>query len=223
MATEKEHSGRSISPDYWDRISDRYDRQLWLESRSVRCLLELASPTAHTRVLDLATGTGAILRALAARPSPPHHVVGVDRSEAMLAHVPPFPDGWSKVQADARDLPFADCSFDLVTASYLLHLLDETDRSAVLNEAHRVLQPKGLIAVLTPAIPPGGPLRPIAWALNQLAARVPERFGGLRALDPTQPLSEAGFETLSTRQTAHGYIAMSTLARKSNAQGPRER
>lgn len=219
MATNKKQSRRSIPVDYWDRVSDRYDRQRWLESSSVRCLLELASPTAHARVLDLATGTGAILRVMAARPSPPHNVVGVDRSNAMLRHVPPLPDGWSTVQADARALPFAECTFDLVTVSYLLHLLDKRDRATVLNEAHRVLRPNGRLAVLTPAIPPGGPLRPIARALDHLAARAPERFGGLRALDPTESLLKAGFQILATRHTARGYIAMSTLARKGAAPG----
>ncbi len=214
MTTTEPPSGRSIPPDYWDRVSNRYDRQLWLESRSVRCLLELASPTAGTRMLDLATGTGAVLRALVVRSSRPHHVVGVDRSQAMLGHVPPLPDGWTTMCADARDLPFADASFDLVTASYLLHLLGDADRVAVLEEARRVLRPHGLIAVLTPAIPPGGPLRPLARALDQLAARAPEWFGGLRALDPAQPLSAAGFELLATRHTARGYIATCTLARR---------
>ena len=214
MTTAKQHRGRPIPADYWDRVSVRYDRQLWLESASVRCLLDLAAPTPHATVLDVATGTGAVLRILAARPSPPRQVVGVDRSQAMLERVPPLPDGWTTIRADARELPFADCTFDLVTASYLLHVLDDIDRAGVLNEAHRVLRHDGVIGVLTPAIPPRGPLRPVARALNQLAARAPEHFAGLRALDPSASLSKAGFEILRTRHTARGYIAMCTLAKR---------
>ena len=207
------------SPDVWDRVSARYDRQLWLERASVRCLLDLAAPRPDMKLLDVATGTGAVLRALATRPARPREVIGVDRSRAMLARVPRLPEGWRTEQADVRALPFPDSSFDLATAAYLLQLLDDTDRGTVLRELRRVLRPDGLIAVLTPAIPAGGPLRPIARALDRLAAQRPDRFGGLRALDPRESLSQAGFEILTTRYSARGYIVACTLARPRHATG----
>ena len=203
-----------VAPDFWDRVSTRYDRQLWLERESVRCLLELAAPAPHERLLDVGTGTGAVLRRLAALPAYPSAVIGVDRSRAMLGHVPPLPDGWKTELADARALPYRDASFDVVTAAYLLHVLSESDRASVLSEVHRVLRPYGVLGVLTPTIPPDGPLRVIARVLDGLASRAPNRFGGLRALDPCADLSRAGFEILRSQLTTRGYIATCTLARR---------
>ena len=185
----------------------------------MRCLLDLAAPRPDMNLLDVATGTGAVLRALATRPTRPREVVGVDRSRAMLDRVPRLPEGWRTEQADARALPFPDSTFDLVTVAYLLHLLDDTDRGAVLRELRRVLRPNGLIAVLTPAVPARGPLRPVARALDRLAVRLPDSFRGLRGLDPRDSLSQAGFEILATCWSARGYIAMCTLARRHQATG----
>jgi len=47
-----------------------------------------------------------------------------------LARVPTLEMGWKLVEGDARALPFADHSFDVVTATYLLHVLDEAAREA---------------------------------------------------------------------------------------------
>lgn len=204
----------AVPPDFWDRASRRYDRQLWLERASVRVLLELAGPAPDERVLDVGTGTGAVLRRLAAMPSPPTSVIGVDLSRAMLGHIPPLPDGWRTEQADVRALPYPGSSFDVVTAAYLLHILSDTDRVAVLAEIRRVLRPDGVLGVATPTIPAGGPLRTIARSLDGLASRAPNHFGGLRALDPRPDLSRAGFDVVESRSTARGYIATCTLARR---------
>lgn len=216
MRTGEESFDTALSPYFWDRVSKRYDRQLWLEQESVRRLLELVTPAPHQRLLDIGTGTGAVLRQLAALPSSPSSVIGVDRSRAMLDHVPPLPDGWRTEQADARALPYPSSSFDVVTVAYLLHILSETDRASILSEIHRVLCPNGILGVLTPTIPSRGPLRAIAQVLDRLASRAPNRFGGLRALDPRGDLSRAGFEILRSQATARGYIATCTLARRSS-------
>lgn len=47
------------------------------------------------------------------------------------------------IRADARSLPFADESFDLVETDFLLQFLASTDRRAVLHEWARVLRPGG--------------------------------------------------------------------------------
>ncbi len=87
-------SGAGVPAWVWDRVSSRYDRQLWLERSSVYVLLELLAPADHERLLDVATGRGAVLRALALRADRPREVIGVDVSAAMLARVPSLPAGW---------------------------------------------------------------------------------------------------------------------------------
>lgn len=203
-----------MPPSAWDSVSDRYDRQRWLERSSLSLLLDLAAPAPADRVLDVATGTGAVLDTLAGRVRRPRVVVGIDRSARMLGHVGALPAGWRVEQADARAMPFADGAFDLVTASYLLHVLGEADRAAVLAEIHRVLAPGGRLAVLTPVIPPHRGLHAVARALDWLANAAPDRFGGLRALDSRAELNASGFVIREARFSLRGYLALCVLATK---------
>jgi ubiquinone/menaquinone biosynthesis C-methylase UbiE len=203
-----------VPPAVWDRVSAHYDRQLWLERASVRTAVELLAPGSHERMLDVGTGTGEVLRELARRPTRPREVHGVDASAAMLSRVPRLPQGWSLDIADARALPFGDCTFDVITLSYVLHVVAEADRPAILGELLRVLRPGGRLAVVTPAIPSKGPARWIAQVLDRLAARRPSRYGGLRTLDPRAELKQSGFELLETRWSKRGYVSMCVLARR---------
>ena len=50
-------------------------------------------------------------------------------------------------RADARILPFADTSFDLVVCCYLLDLLPRDDIPLVLSELKRVLRPGGRLVL----------------------------------------------------------------------------
>lgn len=205
------HDG--VPLEAWDTLSEHYDRQRWLEHSAIATTVDLLEPQPHERVLDVATGTGQVLRRLAARPDRPRQVVGVDQSAGMLSHVPALPTGWSVQQADARELPFPDAHFHAAVASYVLHLLAPADRARALSELRRVLRPAGRVATSTPAIPPRGPARPLAWGLDRLAARRPARYGGLRALDVRPALVAAGFTVVAARWDLRGYPTLCVLAR----------
>ena len=161
---------RHVRPLNWDRLSRQYDRQLWLERRAVEAALDMAAPTPETTLLDAGTGTGAVLRALATRAGRPRHVVGVDSSAAMLARVPPLPEGWHLQRADVAALPFDDASFDAATAVYLLHVLEPATRAAALAELRRVLRPGARLVTVTSALPSRALLRP---SLGRAAAPRP--------------------------------------------------
>jgi demethylmenaquinone methyltransferase/2-methoxy-6-polyprenyl-1,4-benzoquinol methylase len=103
-------------------------------------------------VLDVATGTGAVIRELQRQKG--CKVVGVDQSPEMLAearrrHGPAL----ELVQASAEQLPFADASFDALTFTYLLRYVD--DPAATLRELVRVVRPGGSIASLEFGLPRG--------------------------------------------------------------------
>src|SRR5215216_311453 len=104
------------------RLSGRiYDWQLPLERAALATAAELAAVRPGERLLDLATGTGGLLRELVARGVRPGEAVGIDRSPSMFADArASLPGGWSLVRGDARRPPFEDRSFDVVTACYLL-------------------------------------------------------------------------------------------------------
>lgn len=121
-------------------------------------------------VLDVATGTGLIGRAIAARDEA--RVVGLDQSLGMLAaasrrgHI-------RLVAGDANALPFPDSSFDTVVFSYLLRYV--ADPSATVRELARVLRPGGVLASVEFGVPEAAIPRLgwRAWALLlfPLAAR----------------------------------------------------
>lgn len=80
------------------------------------------------RVVDVATGTGLVLRAIAAR-HPSAELIGVDLSSGMLAVARENLPGATFVQADATALPVEEASIAVVTCVTALHLLPEPDQA----------------------------------------------------------------------------------------------
>jgi ubiquinone/menaquinone biosynthesis C-methylase UbiE len=100
---------------------------------------------ARTRVLDLACGTGNVLRMLAAA-LPGLSLFGVDLSPHYIAHARRRLDDvvpLSLVVENAESLPFVDGYFDAVVNVFLMHELPPKVRSRVLSEVARVLAPGG--------------------------------------------------------------------------------
>jgi ubiquinone/menaquinone biosynthesis C-methylase UbiE len=189
-----------------------YDVQLFLERTAIDVALELAAIRPGHRVLDLGTGTGAVLRMLAARAGAPREVVGVDRSASMLAAAPDLPKGWRLVRADAAALPFPEESFDVGTAAYLLHLLDTPTRRAVIADAARVLRPGGRLITVTVGMPLSPPLALAFAPLAAIARRASGAMAGLRVLDPRSDLIDGGFCVRAVRRTGRGYPSLIVAA-----------
>jgi demethylmenaquinone methyltransferase/2-methoxy-6-polyprenyl-1,4-benzoquinol methylase len=103
-------------------------------------------------VLDVATGTGAVVRELLTQKG--CTVVGIDQSAEMLAEARRrLPATVKLMQGRAEELPFPDGAFDALTFTYLLRYVD--DPAAVLRELTRVVRPGGTIAGLEFAVPRG--------------------------------------------------------------------
>ncbi|CAM3772016.1 class I SAM-dependent methyltransferase [Isoptericola cucumis] len=98
-------------------------------------------------VLDVATGTGLVLRALHASSGTTVRTTGVDLSPDMLAVARRELPQATLLRADAAALPLADASVDLVTCVTALHLLP--DPHAALAEWARVLRPGGRAVTAT--------------------------------------------------------------------------
>jgi 2-polyprenyl-6-hydroxyphenyl methylase / 3-demethylubiquinone-9 3-methyltransferase len=93
------------------------------------------------RVLDLGCGAGFLANHLA---TCGHAVTGIDSTDENLAIATRYDHTSTAtyVAGDARSLPFADASFDVVCAMDLLEHVE--DPEAVVAEASRVLAPGGL-------------------------------------------------------------------------------
>ena len=109
-----------------------------------------ASAQKPLRLLDVACGTGHLLRMLGAALGNEVKLFGLDLSPHYIARareVLPRDLDVSLICDDAEKLPFLDRSFDAVTNVYLLHEVPAEVRQRVLREMARVLRPGGLLVV----------------------------------------------------------------------------
>jgi demethylmenaquinone methyltransferase/2-methoxy-6-polyprenyl-1,4-benzoquinol methylase len=152
-------------------IADRYDfitvaLSYGQDRRWKRRLVERASPRADVGALDLATGTGDIAFALAARGA---RVVGLDVTPRMIElarEKTVGQDGPAFLVGDMLALPFPDASFDLVTTGYGLR--NVPDLTVAVDEIHRVLRPGGRLLSLDFDRPDNAALRRIYLAYLHL-------------------------------------------------------
>jgi SAM-dependent methyltransferase len=114
------------------------------------------------RVLDVGCGRGAVLM-LAAHRLPAGRATGADiwrrrdqsgnshRATARNAAAEGVADRVELADADARDLPFPDASFDVVVSNLVIHNIgDDEGRRRALLEAVRVLRPGGRLRIVDP-------------------------------------------------------------------------
>jgi demethylmenaquinone methyltransferase/2-methoxy-6-polyprenyl-1,4-benzoquinol methylase len=153
----------------FSRIAPRYDflnhflslslDRVW-RRRAARRFRHILS-RAEARVLDLCCGTGDLAFALArlaqrsaAKGRKGARVWGSDFAHPMLQlarRKGRVAEEVEFLEADALQLPFADSSFDLVTAAFGFRNLVNYD--AGLNEIRRVLRPGGEVGILDFAAP----------------------------------------------------------------------
>jgi demethylmenaquinone methyltransferase/2-methoxy-6-polyprenyl-1,4-benzoquinol methylase len=136
----------------FDRVADRYDLMNDLMSFGLHRLwkafaVAIARVRPGERVLDVASGSGDLARAFAARGAEvcmsdingPMLARGRDRMADAGRLVP-------AVRCDAERLPFRSASFDCVSVSFGLRNM--THKDAALAEMVRVLRPGGRLLVL---------------------------------------------------------------------------
>lgn len=126
-----------------------YDRELvpWLFDRWAEPFIDLADPAPSDAVLDLACGSGLIVRHLIDRLNEHGRVCGADLDPGMLSYAAASIDdprvSWH--ESDAARLPFESDSFDVLYCHQGLQFFP--DRNAVLGEVRRVLRPQGRLAI----------------------------------------------------------------------------
>ncbi len=108
-----------------------------------RWILDGVEAGPGARVLDLACGTGAMMRRLAAR-LPDAILIGADLSRAQLLEARQRGPTLALVQSDAAALPFRRGAFDVVHWSWLLEHVPRDRAVDILREVRRVLAPSGV-------------------------------------------------------------------------------
>ncbi len=142
----------------YDRIGRWQDTRPLSERRALDALVERAAFERAGAVLEFGCGTGRLAaRLLAERLPAGARYLGLDVSPRMVglarAAVAPWGDRARVEQTDgSMDLPADDGACDRFVSTYVLDLLSPEDAARLLDEAHRVLRPGGLLALasLTP-------------------------------------------------------------------------
>ena len=136
----------------FDSVAQRYDlmndlMSLGLHRAWKRFAIRIARVQPGERVLDVATGSGDLARALSERGADVwmtdvnHRMLSIGRDRMLDAgRLMPA------VQSDAERLPFADRTFDCVTVAFGLRNMTHKDRA--LAEMKRVLRVGGRLLVL---------------------------------------------------------------------------
>ena len=198
--------------------------------RRAAALAQAAAPEAR-RALDACCGTGDFCLALQKAYGKALELSGADLSEAMLSSARRRAPGAAFVRAEAKELPFPDGSFDLVTISFATRNLNiDRDRLlAALREFRRVLKPGGVFVNLETTRPENR----LVWLL--MRAYVKTMIGLLNLLSPKSKssylfllntilnfypaaefsalLSEAGFSVVRAHPLCPGAVAVHTAAK----------
>jgi demethylmenaquinone methyltransferase/2-methoxy-6-polyprenyl-1,4-benzoquinol methylase len=204
----------------FDRIAGVYDvmntvMTAGLHHRWRSRAVDLAGVGPGTRALDVATGTGDLAVALAARGG---DVVGSDFSEGMLARARAKAPELTWEQADAMALPYADDSFDAATVGFGARNFGDLDKG--LREMVRVVRPGGRVVILEITTPQKPPLStffalwfdrivPLLGRFDEAYTYLPasvRRFPG--PYDLAGKLAGAGCRDVGWILTAGGIIAL---------------
>jgi demethylmenaquinone methyltransferase/2-methoxy-6-polyprenyl-1,4-benzoquinol methylase len=174
--------------EVFDSVADRYDIMNDLMSFGIhrlwkRCAIRLADIRPGQRVLDLAGGTGDLVKLMAPLVGPEGQIVLSDINAAMLGNGRSelldhgVSNNVSFAQINAEQLPFPDRSFDRVTMAFGLR--NVTDKQQALNEIARVLRPGGRLLVLEFS----RPVRALQPVYDFYSFKVLPRLGQLVAND----------------------------------------
>ena len=184
-----------------------------VEQRLLERLEYLASEP--QRVLDVGCGPGGAALAMHKRWKSAH-VVALDLALPMLRRIR---SGWlrplARVNADARALPLADASVDVLFSNLCLQWID--DVPALFDEFRRVLRPRGYLAISTFGPDTLHELR-AAWAQVDRAPHV-GRFADIARVGDA--LTHAGFRdpVLDAEHFTLTYSDAGTLMRELKAIG----
>jgi ubiquinone/menaquinone biosynthesis C-methylase UbiE len=173
----------------YDRIGGLQDRQAFYEDVATGELLRHGDFASASSAFEFGFGTGRFAEILLRDHLPPTATYrGIDLSPTMLGlaerRLAAYGDRVSLVQssgAPPAEEPTASC--DRFVSNFVFDLLSEADIAAVVEEAHRMLRPGGLLCLSSLSSGHGAVSRTVIGAWCLLHRLRPALLGGCRPID----------------------------------------
>lgn len=143
--------------DRWSRYYDAFD--LGGVNDQKKLTVDMLKLEKNAVVMDMGTGTGAIIPYLAEQIGTEGQIIGIDFSEKMVKTAnekikkQKIASKAKAMVADGTKLPFPDGHFDAIIATFAFTSFPEPERA--IRECARVLRPGGIISILDTGKPPG--------------------------------------------------------------------
>ncbi len=196
---------------------------LWRDQAWRREAVRAAAVQAGDEVLDCACGTGDLTLAFAKTGA--IAVIGLDfttemidlarvKTDRLAEHDPALGQRVRYLQGDAQDLPFEECSFDVVSIAFGIRNVQDPERA--IREFFRVLRPGGRLVILEFDRPGFAPVRwcndfYCGWVMPRTATLLSrDRSGAYKYL----PRSVGSFMDSRSLGTLMGRVGFTRVARK---------
>jgi len=184
------------------KIKKEFKKVLWFydfwgsltESKAAKKVLKLADIKNGNAVLDVACGTGEMLKKII-KLNPEGENTGIDISPDMIAKArkklaKQNQNNLMLEEGNALNLNFKDNSFDILINNYMVDLMPIESFNKIASEFYRVLKPKGIIVMSTFSFGTKRIHRFWYW----VAKRFPDLLTGCRPVSFKDYLIKVGFE-----------------------------
>ena len=140
---------KNLVKNVFEKVYDKYDLMNDLMSLGAhriwkKNLINMTSPLANKKLIDVACGTGDVAQLYLKRSNVNNNVLSIDPNKGMIEIAKKKLSKYSNLEwkvGSAENLPAPDNFFDFYTISFGLR--NTRDLKKTLNEAYRVLKPGG--------------------------------------------------------------------------------
>jgi SAM-dependent methyltransferase len=185
----------------YQRMFEREDRYWWFVGRRRLALglldRELGPARQGRKILDLGCGTGVVLQELQSSGA---EATGLDFSSEALEFCQQRSLG-NLVQGDAQALPFGDRTFDAILGLDVFEHIESDEKA--FQEAHRVLQPEGVLILSVPTFK-------WLWGPHDVALH---HFRRYTRAEMVRKLQDAGFEIVQASYAVFWLFGIVLLTR----------
>lgn len=213
--------GRDRARQYYDRFGHKQDQQSFYAAPIWAWLLAQGQFDSAQRVFEFGCGTGRLAQHLLTEHlSSTGEYIGVDISSTMaiLARdkLKSFGDRAQIIETNGSpQIQYPDAHVDRFLSTYVFDLLAPIDIQMVLNEAHRILTPGGLIGLagITPGHTLGSRITMTLWqGVNRIR---PSLLGGCRPMQVETYLDPKQWQIIDhTKVSVRGIASEGVIAHR---------